>query len=176
MVSTCSCWSIQTAANLGSKSSIGDKMNQVVKKIISGGQTGADQAGLEAGKRLGLETGGTAPPGWITSAGPQEEKLRAYGLVEGVPDRSVFRLRTIANVRNSDGTVWFGNVRSPGGQLTLNECRRQSKPFSVNPSAFELRLWLAGRKPSVLNIAGNRESTNPGIYERTIAVLMEALG
>ena len=32
-----------------------------LRKIISGGQTGVDRAGLEAGKKLNLETGGTAP-------------------------------------------------------------------------------------------------------------------
>ena len=37
-----------------------------VKKFISGGQTGVDRMGLEVGKELGLETGGTAAPNLYT--------------------------------------------------------------------------------------------------------------
>jgi hypothetical protein len=36
----------------------------MIEKLISGGQTGADRAGLEAAKALGIATGGTAPKGW----------------------------------------------------------------------------------------------------------------
>jgi Circularly permutated YpsA SLOG family len=38
-------------------------------KIISGGQTGADQAGWRAAKACGLETGGWMPKGWKTELG-----------------------------------------------------------------------------------------------------------
>lgn len=38
-------------------------------KIISGGQTGIDRLGLEVGKELGLETGGTTTPGYYTEIG-----------------------------------------------------------------------------------------------------------
>ena len=41
----------------------------MIKKIISGGQTGADRGGLLAGRHLGIETGGTAPPDFITEVG-----------------------------------------------------------------------------------------------------------
>ena len=47
-------------------------------KIISGGQIGADEFGLEVGKELDIETGGTAPPEFQTSDGKQPEKLKAY--------------------------------------------------------------------------------------------------
>ncbi len=40
-----------------------------VVRIISGGQTGADRAGLEAGKLLGVATGGTAPANFLTENG-----------------------------------------------------------------------------------------------------------
>lgn len=45
--------------------------------IISGGQTGADQGGLDAGKALGLKTGGLMPKGWRTEAGPRPGHERA---------------------------------------------------------------------------------------------------
>ena len=47
----------------------------MIKKIISGGQTGADQIGLEVALSLGIPTGGTAPKGFITETGPNY-KLR----------------------------------------------------------------------------------------------------
>ena len=45
-------------------------MPMTLTTIISGGQTGADQAGLLAAQALGLQTGGWAPHGWRTDAGP----------------------------------------------------------------------------------------------------------
>jgi Circularly permutated YpsA SLOG family len=43
-----------------------NRQTMLLKKIISGGQTGADQAGLRTAKRLGIETGGWMPQGWRT--------------------------------------------------------------------------------------------------------------
>jgi RNA polymerase sigma factor (sigma-70 family) len=41
----------------------------MVRKVISGGQTGADQAGLFAAEAFGIETGGWMPKGFLTLAG-----------------------------------------------------------------------------------------------------------
>jgi hypothetical protein len=53
-----------------------------VQRIISGGQTGADQAGLEAAERLGIPTGGFMPKGFHTETGPRPVLAARYGLVE----------------------------------------------------------------------------------------------
>ena len=58
----------------------------MLAKIISGGQTGADTGGLLAGKRLGIKTGGTAPPRFMTDAGTNYALHLSFGLVEGEPD------------------------------------------------------------------------------------------
>ena len=42
----------------------------MLKKIISGGQTGADREALETARDLGIETGGFVPKGWLTEDGP----------------------------------------------------------------------------------------------------------
>lgn len=145
-----------------------------VSKIISGAQTGADRAGLDAALALGLDVGGWIPFGRRTDDGPLPlELMRRYKLKEhpsaGYPGR------TEQNVRESDVTVLFGNMSSPGCRLTIKLCNRHAKPYLVNPLADELRYWL-GALPSVtLNVAGNRERTNPGIYDRTYAILLEAL-
>ena len=44
--------------------------NAMIGKIISGGQTGVDQAALRAAKACGIPTGGWAPKGWRTEDGP----------------------------------------------------------------------------------------------------------
>jgi hypothetical protein len=38
----------------------------MLAKVISGGQTGADQAGRRAARAAGIPTGGWAPLGWKT--------------------------------------------------------------------------------------------------------------
>ena len=52
-----------------------------LRKVVSGGQTGADQAGLRAARAAGIETGGWAPKGWETEEGPAPW-LSDYGLKE----------------------------------------------------------------------------------------------
>lgn len=53
----------------------------MISKIISGGQTGADQGGLSAAIILNIKTGGTAPKGYRTQAG-SASWLNKLGLLE----------------------------------------------------------------------------------------------
>jgi hypothetical protein len=89
----------------------------VIPRVISGGQTGADQASLRATRAAGIATGGFAPQGWLTNDGPAPG-LAGWGLVQ-CPEPG-YPSRTRANVRDSDATLWFGDVR---------EVTRPSKPF-----------------------------------------------
>jgi hypothetical protein len=147
-----------------------------VVKIISGGQTGADQAGLMAGQKLGIETGGTAPPGFRTATGQQKQLLESYGLVEGEQDPKIYVKRTIKNAQDADGTVWFGNQSSPGGRLTLGAQAQEGKPRPlINPTPEQLASWIQANNIKVLNVAGNREHTNIGITNKTIQTITEAL-
>jgi len=145
----------------------------VVKKIISGGQTGADQAGLYVGCQFGFEVGGTAPARYMTDDGPNPDLLKdTYGLIEGP---SGYRERTIRNVKDSDGTVWFGRTTSPGAKLTLNTVKRESKPSIENPTVQQLKDWIIEHDIQVLNVAGNRASKTPRIFEDVVSVLGSAL-
>ena len=142
----------------------------MLSKIISGGQTGADQGGLEAGRELGLETGGTAPMGWLTEDGPQPKLLASYGLTEcSMPG---YPFRTRMNVLNSDATIIFGDIEEPGSRLTLNLCRKFRKPHLANPNTLDLQGLIKAYK--TLNIAGNRESKNPGIQKRVRESIIKA--
>ncbi len=142
-------------------------------KIISGGQTGADQGGLLAGRDLGIPTGGTAPPNFMTENGTNDG-LKDFGLVEGAPDARIWPRRTWKNVHDSDGTVLFGNTGSPGSRLTIRYCKTCPRPYICNPTPGELYSWVVGHNIEVLNVAGNRESTNPGICEKVRNTLVEA--
>lgn len=138
----------------------------MIEKIISGGQWGADYAGLVAGKKLKLETGGTAPLKWRSdyfdprSLDGTNPKLKEFGLVES--SKWEYPARTLNNVSNSDGTVIYGKV-SAGTGLTQRYCEQKSKPFIWNPKPSELAKWIFDKQIKVLNVAGNRESKSPGI-------------
>lgn len=150
--------------------------------IISGGQTGADQGGLRAGRALGLPTGGWAPRGWRTEAGVAAW-LKDYGLVEHAS--AEYPPRTKANVHRADATLLVGDPASAGSAYTLRCCVEARRPCLIVPfplgarsaaeEAARVRAWLGARRPEVLNVAGNRESENPGIGAFTTALLTRAL-
>lgn len=127
----------------------------MLKKIISGGQTGVDRIGLEVGKEFKYETGGTAPKGYKTEYG-RDLDLKELGLVEHESDR--YEPRTEENVKNSDGTVIFGNINSTGTKLTLSYLKQHKKPHIVNPRPQELYDFIIKEKIETLNVAGNRSS------------------
>ena len=78
----------------------------VPEKVISGGQTRADQAGLIAAARFGIATGGWMPKGCRTLAGPNPELAARFGLREHPSED--YPPRTELNVLRSSGTLWFG--------------------------------------------------------------------
>jgi len=140
----------------------------MIKKIISGGQTGADRGGLEAAKILGIETGGFCPKGFLTEIG-SDISLKDYGLIE--LETYDYDSRTVKNVVSADGTVIFGNTDingnliSPGTNLTFKTSVELNIPVILNPDKEEFQFWLRTNKISTLNVAGDRESANPGICE-----------
>ena len=154
-------------------------------QVISGGQTGADQGGLWAARSLDLPTGGWAPKGWMTDAGPAPW-LADYGLKESAFPN--YRIRTIQNVEMAHAIVWFGHPESPGGILTLGTATSKGVPYVVLewPTKDALREdlvharflydWLhhpdGTWRVDILMVAGNRERTNPGIetYVKTVMV------
>ena len=146
-----------------------------VRKIVVGGQAGADRGGLIAGQLLKLETGGTAPPNFMTELGTCLELRDTYGLVEGGYDRRVYPKRTRRNIEDSDGTLLMGNTSSPGSRLTLRLCQELGKPRIENPTPSELKAWLDTNDVEVLNVAGNRESRTPGIEKVTTSLLCSVL-
>ena len=151
-----------------------------VKKIISGCQTGADQGALAAARALGLETGGFIPYGWRTDEGPRQDLAQLYGLTLHASEK--YPPRTKCNVRQSDGTLIFGNFTSPGCKLTIKYCCQFKRPYwiiawkggTLPPIAvITLRDWCNDHKIQTLNVAGNREQTNPGIHDAVKQLIIE---
>lgn len=134
-------------------------------KIISGGQTGIDRLGLEIGKELGLETGGTTTPGYYTENGP-DTSLQEFGVTEIAPElqagrkgKEFYLPRTEQNVINSDGTVYFSTDEDSAGRIaTQRFAKAHNKPFLLNPTSQELAQWLVDNNINTLNVAGNRGS------------------
>jgi len=157
-----------------------------VLRIISGGQTGGDMGGLLAGRDLGIPTGGTAPLGYRTDEGPAPH-LRSFGLVES--SSASYPKRTEQNVVDSHGTLIFGDITSPGCSLTRRLCGTRQRsmihvrwpyPPGEEREAFEravmrFRAWCEGARIEILNVAGNRESSAPGITEAVRLLLVTAL-
>ena len=151
-----------------------------VKKIISGGQTGADQAGLDVAIEQGIRHGGWIPKGRKTEEGPLPEKYKLKEMkTAGYPKR------TEKNILDSEGTVIFTYGKLSGGsQLTVELCKSHGFPWlhvdfdqlTVAQACDMLRGWLEEHSISVLNVAGSRASKAPGIYEAVKEVLGKVLG
>lgn len=143
----------------------------VVEIIVSGAQTGADQGGLEAAVTLGLTPDGLAPFGYRTQAGRlTPEQIKRWN-VKQHPSPN-YPPRTEDNVRRSDVTIWFGKVSSPGYKCTRAAATRHSKPMHDNPPIVLLRALL--KQYRIVNIAGNREESVPGLFRMVHDKIVEA--
>lgn len=144
-------------------------------KIISGGQTGADQAALDAAIALNIPYGGWLPKGRKTENGPLP--LR-YALGE-LPTTG-YRDRTRKNIVAADATLIFSfGPLSGGSALTEALAIRYNRPFLhidfdlIDPvqAAALVENWLRGLEPETLNVAGPRASNEPRIYQAVYSLL-----
>ena len=146
-------------------------------KVISGGQTGADRAGLIAAKAAGLQTGGWMPKGFRALDGYKTNFAAEYCIQEHTSP--LYPPRTYANAAGSDGTVRFASDWDSRGEIcTLKAINKAKKPyFDVNVlggvQPAELAAWIVKNKIKTLNVAGNTERTSRGIEEFVIAFLTE---
>jgi hypothetical protein len=105
---------------------------------------------------------------------PESRRDPLYGAVE--LGSASYPERTRANARDSDATVWFGEAGSPGGKATLRASATLGRPAYLviddltRPS--DVAAWLAAEEVRVLNVAGNRESSAPGIGDRVERFLL----
>ncbi len=153
----------------------------MITKLISGGQTGADQGGLRAARAHGIETGGWAPRGWETEDGPAPWLGTDFGLMEC--EAAGYAVRTTRNADECHAALIFGDLSSPGSRCLIKACTRLGKPWvHVEPGARPSRIvtWLR-ECPYVtcILVAGNRESASPGIggrVERFMGAVFRGMG
>jgi len=139
-------------------------------RVVTGGQTGVDRAALDAALDGGVPCGGWCPAGRWAEDGPIAAR---YPLIETPETDPAFRTRR--NVADGDGTlIIVDSAPDQGSRLACAAARELGRArLTVNlsqtaPDAARARVaaWIARENIRVLNIAGPRESSAPGIYSR----------
>jgi hypothetical protein len=151
----------------------------LIEKIISGGQTGADRAGLDAALALGIPHGGYCPAGRLCENGAIPQK---YNLIEMGSKK--YHYRTEKNVLSSDGTIIFTKGQlSRGSKLTLDYCARHNKPclhfdfnYEKENKTKYFEQFINDYSIEVLNIAGQRLTSEKSIYRLTYNFLLKVIG
>ena len=151
----------------------------IIRKIVSGGQTGVDMAALDFGVKSHISVGGWCPKGRLNEKGKIPNR---YPLMEA--SSSMCSVRTELNVMHSDATLIISAQKliDRGTQLCIDLCKAHQKPYCIfdilkqeEEQVVLSREWLFLHPISILNVAGNRESTYPGIYFKALSVLGKLL-
>jgi hypothetical protein len=147
----------------------------MIDKIVSGGQTGADQAALDVAIEMLIPHGGWVPRGRKTEAGRLPDKYRMQEI-----SSISYPQRTELNVADSDGTLIVSHGRLSGGSaLTQKMARKHNRPclhvdldeMDYATAAGVVASWIEAREIRTLNVAGSRASKDPRIYEATSKLL-----
>jgi hypothetical protein len=147
----------------------------MIKKIVSGGQTGAGQAALDAAMKWDIPHGGWVPKGRKTEHGPL---LSIYQLKE-MPTGS-YPERTEKNVIDSDGTLIITHGELNGeSEYTLEMTKKHDRPYfhadltihSSFATAQAIYSWIKVHNVESLNIAGSKASKDLHIYRAALKIL-----
>ncbi len=147
-------------------------------KIVSGGQTGADRAGLDWAIFHDIPHGGWCPKGRKSEDGVFPAH---YDLTE-TPSSSYLQ-RTEWNVRDSDATAIFTvSAKLTGGSRRTAEFAEQlGKPWihlhhqgTYEKQSERLAEFIREYVVKVLNVAGSRASKEPKVHSFVKQVLEEA--
>ena len=151
----------------------------MIKKIISGGQTGADRAALDVAINLHIPHGGWVPK----SRKAEDGAVPARYQLKEMPTES-YPARTEANVADSDGTliVTHGELKG-GSRLTGEYALKHGKPhlhidlavLRGDDVLYTIVNWIVENRIVVLNVAGSRASEDPDLYDNVFEVLNDAV-
>ncbi|MDA3895775.1 MAG: putative molybdenum carrier protein [Desulfobacteraceae bacterium] len=151
----------------------------IIKKIISGAQTGADRAALDFAINNDIPHGGWVPKGRIAEDGI----VPAHYEVKEAPT-SEYSRRTELNVIDSDGTLILSHGELSGGSaLTEKLAEKHQKPclhINLNhkpefQATVDITHWISTNGIEILNVAGSRASHDPKIYMSTLSILETVL-
>lgn len=150
-----------------------------VTQIISGGQTGADRAALDAARAAGCPYGGALPRGRKTEDGPLPP---CYEMV--VLNSANYARRTEQNVIDSDGTLILSHGQLAGGSLLTRQLtEKHERPclhvdfqmMDEEQALVALQGWIEKEQIAILNVAGPRASGDPRIYSAVRSLLTRLL-
>ena len=157
-------------------------LNKRPWRIISGGQTGVDRAGLVAAMSYSIPIGGWVPKGRMAEDGVVPEDFYDMQECEGG-----YRERTRANVRSGNATLILSDKfpLSGGTAYTAEIAAEMDRPCKVvnldeDDAVGQVRDWMISLEDSlegsgriILNVAGPRESVSPGVFEKAKKVLLD---
>jgi putative molybdenum carrier protein/uncharacterized protein DUF6794 len=151
----------------------------MIKKIISGAQTGADRAALDFAINNDIPHGGWVPKGRKAEDGI----VPAHYEVKEAPT-SEYQRRTELNVIDSDGTLILSHGELSGGSaLTEKLAEKHQKPclhINLNQkpefqATVDITHWISTNGIDILNVAGSRASHDSKIYASTLSILETVL-
>lgn len=147
----------------------------MIKKIISGGQTGVEQAALDASIQWKIPHGGWIQRGRKTEAGRLPGK---YRLDETDSESNAEKIER--NVADSDGTLIISHGLPSGGSAYAGEKAAElNKPLlhvDLNKvHAFQashaVKRWISDKNIEILNVTGTKISKDKYIYQATMHLL-----
>jgi len=142
-----------------------------LKKIISGGQSGADQAALDAAIKYNFPHSG-----WISKGRKTEDGILPYEYKLKELKSGAYPNYTERNVINSDGTLIISHGKLKGGSALPKKLAKKYNRYCLHidlneTSAFiaasKINSWIIEHKIKILNVTGSRNSKDPKIYENT---------
>jgi hypothetical protein len=145
-------------------------MRAHLERIVAGGQTGADRAGLDVAIRWGFPHGGWCPKGRKAEDGA----IGGQYLLTETPSANYLQ-RTEWNVRDSDATVIFtlSSQLSGGSKRTAEFAEKHRKPWihlarqaaTYEEPALVLQRFVQKHNARILNVAGTRASKEPDVWK-----------
>jgi hypothetical protein len=147
----------------------------MLKKIISGGQVGADQAALDSAIKYNFPHGGWIQKGRKTQSGMLSDKYKLEEM-----SVSGYKERIDQNVIDSDGTVIISHGDLAGGaDYSMKMTKRHKRPtlhidLKETPAfiaASKINTWVIENNIEVLNVTGSRASEDSDIYKDTLYII-----
>jgi hypothetical protein len=170
-----------------------------LQKVISGGQIGADRAALEAAYECGFETGGMAPPRFMTGNGSDRTLQTKFGLRElvtvGGPPLAGYPLRSMMNVDDSDLTIAFRTHATAGTDKTIGYCETKKWKIIEVPAfkttggwrkcliisdlsekrlaAERIAEFVRRHRPETINVCGHRDDFNNKTFDADVEAILK---
>lgn len=147
----------------------------MIKKIISGGQTDADQAALDSAIKLDMPHGGWIPRGRITETGPLPDEYK----LQEIPDDS-YPSHTEQNVIDSDGTVIITHGKRNNVSDYVREMAEKHGRAWIQidlditaplDAALKISNWIMENSIAILHVTGLRADKDHKIYAKTCDII-----